>query len=56
MRDIDRELETVEKAMASDSISVGRAPRQMLWPLLKPILIWVAIALIVLLVFQTVWG
>jgi hypothetical protein len=52
MRDVDREMEAVEKAMAAEDVTVEIQVKSDLWRILQSILPWAVIAAAVLVVFR----
>ena len=55
MRDIDREMDAVEKALAAEDAAVGRPTKSDVWRMLRSIVLWAVIALVVFAVSQAFW-
>ena len=55
MRDIDKELDAVEKALAAENATVGPISKTVIWPIAKRVLLWAVIALVLFFVLRAFW-
>jgi hypothetical protein len=55
MRDIDREMDEVDKALAAEDAAVGRLTTSDAWRMLRGIVLWAVIALAIFAALQAFW-
>jgi len=55
MRDIDRELDAVENAMAAEDATIGTEVKSDLWHIFLRIVLWSVIAAVVFIVLRAFW-
>ena len=55
MRDIDKELDAVEKVLAAEDATVGPISKTVIWPIVKRVLAWAVIALALFFVLRAFW-